>query len=153
MPAFLISPLSLCLAWPAYPVLVMNGDTVILSPAPTGGQPLIWVLPGDENMEKPLASSSNCLDRPSVTRLNSAVSQRRAAPHAQDAVGTQGRGSSLSVEGGLLEGLDSGRTQEDSPKLLRQRRAQRSSRWGEVREGAERVHGCVSCRPGAYTLL
>ena len=147
VPSPLTSSLSLLLARPAHPSLVlgargveMNGDTVTLNPAPTGHRSLIWVLPGDEDTEKPLASSSNRLDRPSVTRLLGCnVSQRRAAPHGQDAVGTQVRGSSLSLRGGLLEGLDRGRTQEDSPKLLRQRRAQRSTRWGEVSEGSEHV--------------
>lgn len=94
MPASLTSSLSLLLAQPANPSLVlgvrdveMNGDAVTLNPASTGHQSLIWVLPGDEDMEKPLASNSNCLDRPSVTRLlGCSVSQRRAAPHGQDAV-------------------------------------------------------------------
>lgn len=129
MPASLTSSLSLLLARPANPSLVlgvrdveMNGVAVTLNPASAGHQSLIWVLPGDEDMEKPLASSSNCLYRPSVTRLLGCnVSQRRADPHGQDAVGTQVRGSPLSLRGGLLEGLDRGRTQEDSPKLLRQR--------------------------------
>lgn len=75
-------------------------------------------------------------------------------------MGTQLGGSSLSMGGGLLEGLERGRTQEDSPKLLRQRRGQRHSRQGaphpgtkEVREGIEHIRGCVLCRPGANTPL
>ena len=73
----------------------------------------------------------------SVGRKESDTTER--LHFVQDAVGTQVRGSSLSLRGGLLEGLDRGRTQEDSPKLLRQRRAQRSTRWEEVSEGSEHV--------------
>uniref|UniRef100_A0A4W2FYV4 High mobility group protein 20A-like n=1 Tax=Bos indicus x Bos taurus TaxID=30522 RepID=A0A4W2FYV4_BOBOX len=66
VPSSLTSSLSLLLARPVHPSLVPSARDVEMNGHPKSSthwhQSLIWVLPGDEDTEKPLASSSNCLD-------------------------------------------------------------------------------------------